>query len=164
MNGMDPKAKTQALRQIVHGIYVVGTADAGGKGANAFTATWLTQVSFEPPLVAVAVRRDSISHKMIEASRVFSVNLLSSGQKEVAQHFLRPAHLGGDKLAGVPHRKGKNGCPLLEAAASVLECEVRAVHKDGDHSIVVGEVVEAKVQREGEEPLTLREAGWQYGG
>ncbi len=158
---MDPEAKKKALRRIVHGVYVVGARE--GDRLNAFTATWITQVSFEPPLVAVGIRKDSISFGMIEASRVFVINFLASGQKELAQHFLKPAHLGGDKLSGVRYRAGSTGAPILEEAAAFVECRVKEIHPAGDHSIVVGEVVEAGAQREAE-PLTLKETGWHYGG
>jgi flavin reductase (DIM6/NTAB) family NADH-FMN oxidoreductase RutF len=158
---VDPEVKKQALRRIVHGVYVIGVCD--GERRNAFTATWITQISFEPPLVAVGVRKDSLSFGMIEASGVFTVNLLGAGQKPLAQHFIKPAHLGGDKLAGVPHRAGSTGAPILEEAPAFLECRVQAIHPAGDHSIVVGEVVEAGLGKAAE-PLTLKETGWQYGG
>lgn len=158
---MDAEAKKKALRSIVHGVYVIGAKD--GDKLNAFTATWITQISFAPPLVAVAVRKDSISYAMIENSKVFTINFLASGQKELAQHFLKPAHLGGDKLSGIRHSAGATGAPLLEDAPAYVECRVREIHPAGDHSIVVGEVVEAGVRRE-TEPLTLKETGWHYGG
>ena len=158
---MDPEAKKKALRKIVHGVYVIGVRGEGK--LNAFTATWVSQVSFEPPLVMIAVRKSSISHQMIEQSRVFVVNLLASGQKMLAQHFLKPAHLGGDKLQGIPHRPGVTGAPILEEAAAYVECRVREIHTGGDHSIVIGEVIEAGVHQDAE-PLTLKETGWSYGG
>lgn len=158
---MDPEIKKKVLRRIVHGVYVIGVAQAGKR--NAFTATWITQVSFEPPLLAAGIRKDSLSHSMIESSQVFTVNLLGSGQKPLAQHFLKPAHLGGDKLQGISHRVGVTGAPILDEAAAFIECRVRAIHAAGDHSIVVGEVVEAGLHQD-TEPLTLKETGWHYGG
>lgn len=158
---MDPETRKKVLRRIVHGVYVMGVRDEAK--LNAFTATWVTQVSFEPPLVAVAVRKDSLSYRMLEKSRVFVLNFLGAGQKALAQHFLKPAHLGSDKLAGVPHRAGVTGAPILEEAAAYAECRVKEIHAAGDHSIVVGEVVEVKLQQE-TEPLTLKETGWHYGG
>ena len=158
---MDPEAKKKALRKIVHGVYVIGVRGEGK--LNAFTATWVSQVSFEPPLVMIAVRKLSVSHQMIEQSKVFVINLLASGQKLLAQHFLKPAHLGGDKLQGIPHRLGVTEAPILQEAAAFLECRVREIHPGGDHSIIIGEVIEAGVHQDAE-PLTLKETGWQYGG
>ena len=158
---MDEQVKKKALRHIVHGVYVIGVCD--GSRRNAFTATWITQVSFIPPLVVAGVRKDSVSFQMIDRSRVLAINFLSSGQKPLAQHFLKPAHLGGDKLAGIRFRAGKLGAPILEEALAHLECRVREIFPAGDHSIVLAEVVEAQVHREAD-PLTLKETGWQYGG
>ena len=71
---MDLQAKKTALRKIPHGVYVVGVKQ--DSQLNAFTATWLTQVSFTPPLVAVGIKKDSHSLEMIRHDKVFSVNLL----------------------------------------------------------------------------------------
>ena len=158
---MDPEQRKKVLRKIAHGVYVIGVRE-GGK-TNAFTATWVSQVSFEPPLLMAAIRKDSLSFRMIEESAVFVVNFLGTGQKPLAQHFLKPAHLGGDKLAGIPHRAGATGAPILEEAIAYAECQVRAIHPAGDHSLVVGEVVEAGLQKD-VDPLALKETGWQYGG
>jgi flavin reductase (DIM6/NTAB) family NADH-FMN oxidoreductase RutF len=159
---MDPQAKKTVLRKIPHGVYVVGVAQDGV--LNAFTATWLTQVSFTPALVALCVRKDSHSFAMVQASRVFSVNLLGKQQKLLAEHFVKPAAAAGEKLKGVPHRPGKTGAPILEEAMAHFECEVREIANiHGDHALVIGEVIDAGVQRD-EPALTLMDTGWHYGG
>ncbi|MBI3458365.1 MAG: flavin reductase [Candidatus Rokubacteria bacterium] len=159
---MDLQAKKVALRKIPHGVYVVGVKQ--GTQLNAFTATWLTQVSFTPPLVALGIKKDSHSLEMIRSDRVFSVNLLGKEQKPLAEHFVKPASVVGEKLKDVPHRPGKTGAPVLEEAIAYFECEVREIANErGDHAIVIGEVVEAGVQRD-EPALTLMDTGWHYGG
>lgn len=159
---MDLQAKRIALRKIPHGIYIVGVKrDAQ---VNAFTATWLTQVSFTPPLVALGVKKDAGSFEMMKQSRAFSVNLLGKGQKAIAEHFVKPASVVGEKLKGVPHRAGKTGAPVLDEAIAYFECEVREIANErGDHAVVIGEVVEAGVHRD-EPALTLADTGWHYGG
>ena len=159
---MDLQAKKMALRKIPHGVYVVGVKQ--GSQLNAFTATWLTQVSFTPPLVALGVKKDSHSFEMIRRDKVFSVNLLGKDQKSIAEHFVRPATVVGEKLSQMRHRSGKTGAPVLEDAIAYFECEVREIaNEGGDHAIVIGEVVEAGVSRD-EPALTLMDTGWHYGG
>ncbi len=159
---MDLQAKKIALRKIPHGVYVVGVKQAAQ--LNAFTATWLTQVSFTPPLVALGIKKDSHSLEMIKQDGVFSVNLLGKDQKSVAEHFVKPATAVGEKLKDVPHRPGKTGAPVLEQAIAYFECEVREIaNAQGDHAIVIGEVVEAGVRKD-EPALTLMDTGWHYGG
>ena len=159
---MDLQAKKIALRKIPHGVYIVGVKQ--GAQLNAFTATWLTQVSFTPPLVALGIKKDSHSLEMIKQDRVFSVNLLGKNQKAVAEHFVKPAAVVGEKLNEVRHRAGKTGAPILEEAIAYVECEVREIaNEHGDHAIVIGEVVEAGVPKD-EPALTLMDTGWHYGG
>ena len=159
---MDLQAKKTALRKIPHGLYIVGVKlDAQ---LNAFTGSWLTQVSFTPPLVALGVRRDSHSFEMIKASRVFSVNILGKDQKALAEHFVKPAAVVGEKLQGVAHQPGITGAPILREAIAFFECRVREIaNESGDHAVVIGEVVEAGVHKD-EPSLTLMDTGWHYGG
>ena len=101
---------------------------------------------------------------MIKADRVFSVNILGKEQKSIAEHFVKPAAVIGEKLKDIRHRAGKTGAPLLEDAIAYFECEVREIANDGgDHAVVIGEVVDAGVQRD-EPALTLMDTGWHYGG
>ena len=159
---MDPQAKKSALRKMPHGIYVVGVKQ--DHHVNAFTGTWLTQCSFTPPLVALGVKKDSHSFEMIKRSQVFTVNVLGKDQKSVAEHFVKPATVVGEKLQSVRHRAGKTGAPVLDDAIAFFECEVREMtNEHGDHAVVIGEVVEAGV-RQDVEPLTLKDTGWHYGG
>ena len=159
---MDLQAKKTALRKIPHGLYIIGVRHDGQ--INAFTGSWLTQVSFTPPLVAMGVRRDSHSFEMIKQGRVFVVNVLGKDQKAVAEHFVKPASVIGEKLQTVKHRPGKTGAPVLEQAIAFFECEVREIANEaGDHAVVIGEVVEAGVPKD-EPALTLMDTGWHYGG
>ena len=159
---MDLQAKKIALRKIPHGVYIVGVKQ--DSQLNAFTATWLTQVSFTPPLVALGMKKDSHSLDMVKHDRVFSVNLLGKDQKAIAEHFVKPATVVGEKLKEVRYRLGKTGTPVLEEAIAYFECEVREIANErGDHAVLIGEVVEAGVRTD-EPALTLMDTGWHYGG
>ena len=160
---MDLEAKKIALRKIPHGVCVVGVAHDGHR--NAFTATWFTQVSFTPPLVAVGIKKESHSLQMIQQGKVFSVNILGKAHKPLAEHFVKPATVVGEKLTTVAHQLGKTGTPILNDAIAYVECEVREIANSlGDHAVVIGEVVEAGVRNKEEAALTLLDTGWHYGG
>ena len=159
---MDQQAKKAALRKIPHGLFIIGVQHNGQ--LNAFTGTWLTQASFTPPRVALGVQKDSGSFAMMKESGVFSVNILGKGQQGLAEHFVKPAKVVGEKLKDVPHHLGKTGAPILDEAIGFFECEVREItNTDGDHAIVIGEVVEAGMHKD-EPALTLMDTGWHYGG
>ncbi len=158
---MDDQAKKAILRRIPYGLFVVGAAD--GQRINASTVNWLSQCSFQPPLVMVAIKKGTMLHELVDAGRVFSVNLLGKDQKGMAEHFFRPVAQVGDKLGDVHFHRGSTGAPVLEDALGFVECRVREIIAGGDHDIVVGEVVEAGLNHEGP-MLDLTDTGWHYGG
>ena len=158
---MEPKVKKQALRTFTYGLYAVSCAE--GEAVNIFTANWLSQVSFEPPLLAVSVENASKSLPMILGSRVFTVNTLRSGQRELAGKLGKSAIQHPDKLSGIAYDIGANGCPILHDALAWVACEVRGTLEAGDSTLVLAEVVDVGVLAEGP-ALTMAEAGFRHAG
>src|SRR5438034_9503697 len=101
---MDASTKKKVLRTFTYGLYAVSCANEGE--VNIFTANWLTQVSFDPPLIAVSVENVSKSLPMILRSRKFTVNVLRSGGRELAGKLGKSALRQPDKLAGVGYDIG----------------------------------------------------------
>lgn len=156
---MDDEARREVLKLLSYGLYTVTVQ--GRERANAFTANWVTQVSFAPPMVAVAVENDSLSIELLRETGVFAVNVLDAEQRPLASFLARPSRNAANKLSGVAFRPGETGCPILEEALGYLECRMVGTLPAGDHTLVVGEVMEAGLQRR-EAPLTLAEAGLRY--
>jgi flavin reductase (DIM6/NTAB) family NADH-FMN oxidoreductase RutF len=142
---MDPNAKKTALRMIPYGLYVL-TAESGADTAAA-TVNWVTQTSFVPPLVAVGVKADSHTHAVIKQASAFALNVLGKGQETVAYTFFKPAERQGATISGHPYRAGSTGAPILASAPAFVECRLVATVEKGDHSLFVGEVVDAGVAR-----------------
>lgn len=143
---MNTDAKKTVLRMIPYGIYVLTADDAKGNVAAA-TVNWVTQSAFAPPLVVVGVKADSGTYKSVKAAQAFALNMLGKEQKNLAFTFFRPADVSEGKLSGQSFRKGETGAPILVEAPGAVECRVIAVVEQGDHHIVVGEVVEAHLNR-----------------
>jgi len=138
---MDANDKKTALRMIPYGLYVL-TAESPA-GTSAATVNWVTQVSFAPPLVAVGVKADSGAHPIIKESGSFALNVLGKGQQALAFTFFKPAVREGQTVSGEPFRSGTTGAPILERAPAFVECRLVESVERGDHSIFVGEVIEA---------------------
>ncbi|RIV28627.1 flavin reductase family protein [Alicyclobacillaceae bacterium I2511] len=158
---MDDKSKKGALRGISYGLYVIGTKV--GDDVNAFTGNWVTQISFTPPLVAIAAKKGTTSCDGIRDSGVFSVSVLETGQKDLAFSFFKPVSRVGNKFGEVEFYTQNTGSPILKDALSWFECRVVDVNERGDHVLFVGEVVDAGLHRTGN-PMTLKETGLFYGG
>jgi flavin reductase (DIM6/NTAB) family NADH-FMN oxidoreductase RutF len=159
---LDEQAKKTMLRKIPHGLYICGVRD--GEELNGFTASWVMQASFEPPLIVNCVKNDSISHEMIKKSGVFAISFLEDGQKDLAAKFFKPKRRVGNKFDDVEFYKGtKTGCPIIKDSLGYVECQVLDAVAKGDHTVYVGQVIGSGIHREGS-PLLLESTGWQYGG
>jgi flavin reductase (DIM6/NTAB) family NADH-FMN oxidoreductase RutF len=148
---MNNDAKKAVLRMIPYGIYVL-TADDGAGNIAAATVNWVTQSAFAPPLVVVGIKADSGSYKIVKTARNFALNMLGKDHKNLAFTFFKPAAVTEGKISGQAYRKGETGAPILVDAPGAVECRVTDIIERGDHHIVVGEVVEAHLNK----PMTGR--------
>jgi flavin reductase (DIM6/NTAB) family NADH-FMN oxidoreductase RutF len=143
---MDADAKKTTLRMIPYGIYVM-TADDGKGNVGAATVNWVTQTAFAPPLVAVGVKADSGIYQIVKATGSFGLNMLGKDHKGLAFTFFKPAKLEDGKLSGQAFRTGTTGAPILADAPAAVECRVKTIIEEGDHHVVLGEVVEAHLAK-----------------
>jgi flavin reductase (DIM6/NTAB) family NADH-FMN oxidoreductase RutF len=146
---MDANAKKTALRMIPYGLYVLTAASKDGRVA-AGTVNWVTQASFEPPLVVVGVKTDSHAHPLIKETKAFALNVLGKGQQAMAFTFFKPAEKKGDTISGEPFRAGSTGAPILTSTPAYLECTLETTVEMGDHSIFVGRVVDVGLGKQPE--------------
>lgn len=158
---MDPAVRREVLRLVPYGLYAVTCA--AGERHTGFTATWLTQCSFEPPLLALGVRPDSLAAELIAESGAFVVNFVGRDRTDLLQAFFRPVARSGDKLAGWELLPGPTGPPILAVAVAWLACRVVDRAAPGDHIVFFAEVVEAG-RPSAAEPIRLADTPWHYGG
>jgi flavin reductase (DIM6/NTAB) family NADH-FMN oxidoreductase RutF len=156
--------RNDALRLLSNGLYVLTTCV--GDTIHAATVSWVTQVSFQPPLVLVALRRNSHLANAVRKAHRFALNVLAADQEALAEKFFThlTASAGTDELAGYAFRSSQVRCPLLTDSLGWLECRLAAEPPTpGDHSLILGEVTGAGIRRDGK-PLVLWATPWFYGG
>ena len=159
---MNPDIKKKLLRKIPYGLYVIGVKSKND--LHGFTGSWLTQVSMNPPVVALGVRNGTKSLEMIQVGKVLTVNFVGKNGKAVIEHFFKSAARDGNRLGQYAFHTGKTGAPILDEAIGCLECEVRKITDGfGDHSIVIAEVVEAILPSDADS-LMMSDTPWHYGG
>jgi flavin reductase (DIM6/NTAB) family NADH-FMN oxidoreductase RutF len=158
---MDAQARKQTLRLLSNGLYIATSASGDHHGAA--TVTWVSQVSFKPPLVMAALRPDSNVFKCLVESGVLALHILDVDQQEMAQAFFSPTRATTDAINGEPFRPGRTSAPVLQNARAFVECIVRHIVALGDHAVVIMEVVEAECRRK-VSPLTVAASPWEYGG
>ncbi len=157
---IDQKLK-RSLGQAMHAVQVVGSAHDGV--ARLYTSHWVTQVSFEEPVVMASVSPKHDTFKIIEASRVFTVSMLAGDQIAEGQYFSYP----GRKFAYVcpEYAEDWDGLPIVPNSIAHLRCQVFAQQTMIDHELFFARVVATKEGRLKEPPLLYSSRlGWRIAG
>lgn len=128
---------------ITHGVYVVTTRD--GEKINGMTAAWVSQVSFNPLLLMVSIAHTRYSHDLIKNSGIFAINVLTTEQIGLGKRFGYKSGRQVDKFAGLHHVPAVTGAPILPEAYAFLDLRLVHTYPAGDHTLFVGEVVQAKI-------------------
>jgi flavin reductase ActVB len=144
-----PETYREAFRLHAEGVTVVTATDEFGDQIG-MTATSVTSLSLEPPLLLVCINRRSRMTSTLISGACFVVHLLASDQEVAANLFARPL---ADKFEQVSYAFTSSGCPRLRGALASLECTGHDAYEAGDHIIVVGRVIDVHVNREREAAL-----------
>ena len=159
---MEEQTRSEVLKTIPYGFYLTGVVGSDGE-VNGFTTCWVSQVSFEPHQVIVAVRKDQHTHELIEQGGVFSLNFLDTDQEDLALKFTQPLQPENGTLAGSSYSVGETGAPLFDETFANLECRVVDKMEAGDHTVYLGEVAAASLGRPAD-ILTDLDTPMEYGG
>ena len=137
---------SDVLAKIPYGVSVV-TLGRGGV-ENGLTISWLSQVSFDPPMLMVAVDKLHYSVDLLRSTKNFCVNLLGEDQAQLAGRFAKQATTTEDKLAAVAQRPADSGAAILTDAVAYFDCEVASLLEAGDHLLVIGKIEDAGVLKD----------------
>ena len=125
-----------ALAQFATGVTVICTQSADGRPVG-FTANSFNSVSLAPPLIVWSLVNTGSNLGAFRSAQRYTVNVLAHDQAEIARRFSLPH---ADRFAGVAHRSGTAGVPLIDGCIAWFECRHHAIHAAGDHVLFIGEV------------------------
>lgn len=159
---MDSTAKSDLLHKLPYGLYVLTSAEAGERGG--MLVTWVTQASFEPPLLVVAVLGAAHTTGIMKKSSSFALNFMADDERKEAGAFGKKFAKVGDKFGDFPlHAGAVTGSPILDDALGHLECRIIGWLPGGDHDIALAEIVDAQLK--GDSALmTTMSSGMSYAG
>jgi flavin reductase (DIM6/NTAB) family NADH-FMN oxidoreductase RutF len=116
------------------------------------TATAFSSLSAQPPMVFVSIFRKTHTHPLIEQSGIFCVNFLAPEMSHLSDRFAG-RHPDEDRFAGVAYHREVTGAPVLDEAVAFMDCRVMESLITGDHTIFVGQVEAARIQKPSQSPL-----------
>jgi flavin reductase (DIM6/NTAB) family NADH-FMN oxidoreductase RutF len=139
---IDPQTFKQAMAQWASGVTIITTRLADGT-LKGMTASSFTSVSINPYLILVCVAKKLYTHEVLLQADSFAVNILSSGQAEIAQIFAGMRPEVEDRFGYVGYQPAETGSPILPNVSGWLDCKKYQTIDSGDHTIFIGEVISA---------------------
>jgi len=140
----------EALGRFASGVTVV-TAPVDRHGIAGLTASAFSSLSMEPPLILICVGEKSASRAAFNAAPYFAVHILAEAQEQTALAFARS---GDDKAEGIPWSCSERGTPILDDFLVALECERTQEFHGGDHTIIIGHIIDIRMSDCTRPPMT----------
>ena len=159
------RMRRRALWTMPSGLFLVGSRS--GDRANLMTLNWATQVAFDPKLLGVGVEHPALTHELISAGGVFSLNTIDREDRAIVRKFTKPVEI--DETAGTANgfafHAEQTGAPVLDQAPAWFDCEVRRAVDLGEHTFFIGEIVACGFQKAEDAPvLRMEDTRMNYGG
>jgi 3-hydroxy-9,10-secoandrosta-1,3,5(10)-triene-9,17-dione monooxygenase reductase component len=138
----DPAAFRAVMRRHPSGVTVVTSLREGEP--RGITLSAFASVSTDPPMLLICVNREARSYLYISSSRIFCVNLLGAGQRELAERF--SGRIKERQFDDIAWSTDVTGAPVLSGTVGHFDCAVDAEHHAGSHSIFIGRVLACTAQ------------------
>lgn len=126
-----------AWSRFATGVTVITTVEPGGE-VHGMTASSVTSVSLDPPLVLVVIGEDRQTHGLIKSTGRFGMSILDAEQTDIAKYFATPPESRGE--IDSTHITKLSGTPVIAGAIAAMDCKVSAAYTAGDHTVFIGEV------------------------
>lgn len=152
----------QAMGRVIGSLCVVTTKQEEVSGA--MLASWVSQATFNPPGLTVAVAKERAIESLLHPGARFALNILQQGKHiSLMKQFLKPFAPGENRFVGVDTEEAENGCPILSEALAYIECRVDNRIECGDHWLVYAVAEKGKLlQSEGVTAVHHRKSGSHY--
>jgi len=153
--------KALAVGHIPSGLFIVAVQD--GNMIDGYLASWIQQVSFNPMIVAIAIKPGRPAYDLIKAGKTFAINVAGDHDKTYLKHFWKGYDPANNPFNELPYEKGEHGGVIMKQAKSSIECRLLSSTQPGDHEVIFAEVLSSYVQSTESKPMVhIRKSGVDY--
>jgi len=155
---INPEQLKQAMRAWVTGVVIVTGNHAGqthGMTANSFNA-----IALDPPTIIIALQNHSRTREIVQNGGAFGVSILESKQVAIAQRFAGQIETEKPRFEGIDTFTLTTGVPLISNARAFLDCKVVRTIEVGNTTVILGEVLDAKINGNNQDPLLYLNRKW----
>ena len=162
MDDLTPEIINVATWKIPSPLGIIGS-HANGE-FNGMTASWITQVSMDPPLIGVGIDNKSVTFNLMNQSDFFTINMFSPEYTKVFVKFSKPAEYSEGYLNKEPITLTENSVPIFDNATVWLELKTEQKIDFGTHTLFVGEIINCKTLTPEERVAYMGDTRMKYGG
>ena len=155
---VDPKHYRDVMSRFASGVTVVTTIYDGVP--HGLTVSAFSSVSLSPPRVLICLGNDTDSKPLIDKSGCFAVHILGRDHVELGPRFAKLVPGLEDPFEGLTYRTEQSGAPILDPCIAWLDCRVESIFPTGDHTIDVGEVLDARTTDSESDPVLYYSRAW----
>jgi flavin reductase (DIM6/NTAB) family NADH-FMN oxidoreductase RutF len=148
----------QVMRHFATGVMVLTVGD--GRQMHAMTVNAVTSVSLSPLLMLVCIEQNAQSLELVRAAGAFALNILTDRQRQLGELFAYDREARSHPEAFVEGYAGQTGALIFKEALGFLECRVTTEYAGGDHTIFIGQVVNARMNETPSGPLLYYGRKW----
>ncbi len=156
------------MKRLTYGHYIVTAIKKGEELKTrdkdyiaAGTINWVTQLSFEPPMIGVAIDLNADLNETIDYSEKFTIHILSQNQKDWVKKFAKESTIDNGKINGITFEK-KDDVLILPDTIGYIECSLEKSINNGDHTLHIGKVIAAKNSNSNAIPLCTKDMSVSY--
>ena len=155
----DPEAYRQSMRRWTTGVTIITCCHNGFQ--HGMTVSSFMSISVSPPMVLVAIQRDSRTQSLIKHARIFGVTVLAEDQIDLSERFAGRTGQDEDRLLGIDTFTMVTGSPFIRGGLAYLDCEVSRALAIGINSLFIGNVVALETGQDGK-PLLYYERSYRF--
>lgn len=130
-----------AARMFASGVTIAAATD--GDRTHAITATAFCSLSLDPPLILLSVARGGQLLDVVRAGGHFGVSILADHQQAIGEFGATSGRPMARDIAEFDTHTAATGAPLVVGAAAWFDCVLETMADYGDHTVLIGLVVEA---------------------
>lgn len=155
--------KASAVGHIPSGLFIVAVQDLDSQITDGYLASWIQQVSFDPLIVALAIKPGRPAYDLIKAGKTFAINIVGDHDKNYLKHFWKGYDPDQNPFKELPHHLGEFKGVILNQAKSAIECVMINSVKPGDHEVIFAEVKSSQIMNADSKPMVhIRKSGADY--
>lgn len=155
--------KAVAVGHIPSGLFIVAVQDTVSGAMDGYLASFVQQISFNPMIVALAIKPGRPAYDFIKKGSPFAINVIGDHDKSYLKHFWKGYDPANNPFKELPHHSGEFNGLILDQAKSAIECVMVGSAKPGDHEVLFAEVKASHVMNPDAKPMVhIRKSGADY--